>query len=153
MSRARGPEEVDGHHLGQPLAQAEERRPRALGPACPRRRRDAPCRADRARLPRQRGVVGVARRREERLDRPRPKPLHEARLADGASPPPRDDLPAHPLEVLEGLLAARQDVHGVLDGDRAQALQTSADLDAQVAGLGRDLVDEEEPARPGRPRA
>src|SRR5207248_9095333 len=58
-----------------------------------------------------------------------------------------DDLAEHPVEVLMGLIAAWQRVHRVLDGDRAEPLQPAPDLHPEVVRLGRDLVDEEQPAR------
>ncbi len=48
---------------------------------------------------------------------------------------------------VRGLFAQRQDVDRVLDGDRTESLESASDLHAEVAGLGRDLMDQEEPTR------
>ena len=105
---------------------------------------------ERARLTRERGVVRsrAALKRPSMAASDRPSTKRASQTV--ASPAAGDDLPAHPLEVLEGLVAARQDVDGVLDRHRAQRLQTPPDLHPQVAGRGRDLVDEDEPPRRGR---
>src|SRR5439155_4527214 len=55
------------------------------------------------------------------------------------------DLLAQPLKVLDGLSAEGQGIDRVLDGDRADPLEPTPDLDAEVVWFGRKLVDEEEP--------
>ena len=98
------------------------------------------------------GVVGLARRGEQRLDLGVRVPFQETGLADRGLAAAGHDLAPHPLEVLEGLLARGQDVDGVLEGHGPEGLEPPADLHPQVVRLGRDLVDEEQPARLGRGR-
>ena len=138
------PEEVDGRDFAEPLAKPQQGRRRlplvaARALAAPDRRLKA------ARLLGQRGVVGIARGGENASTAGVRQTLDEARFTDGRVPAPGHDLPPHPLEVLEGLVAPRQHVDGVLHRDRSKALEAPADLHPEVAGLGRDLVDEEEP--------
>ena len=78
------------------------------------------------------------------------EPIHEVRSADRRVAAALDDLRANPLEVLALLFAVGKDVHGVLHRYSTDALQPTPDLHAQVIGLGRNLVDEEQPALLGR---
>ena len=91
-------------------------------------------------------VVGVARLVEERPDLLVRKAVDQPRLADHRFAAAFDDLTQQPLEVLLGLLVHRQRVHRVLDRDRAEVLQPPPDLDAQICGLRRKLMDEQKPA-------
>ena len=91
-------------------------------------------------------VVGVARLVEERPDLLVRKAVDQPRLADDGFAAAFDDLTQQPLEVLLGLLVHRQRVHRVLDRDRAEVLQPPPDLDAQICGLRRELMDEQKPA-------
>ena len=142
-------EEVDKGDLREPLSKPpQDRRDLLLGsagafPAT------AHARLKRTGLAGKRPVVRLTSRVEERLDRGVLEPLHEARFANRGIAPAGDDLPAHPLEVLEGLLALGQHIHGVLHRHGAEPLQAPAHLHPQVAGLGRNLVNEDEPASVG----
>ena len=68
-----GAEEVDVDDLGQPLAQAAGAAAAPARPRCPLADAARRGTCERARLPRQRHVVGLARRLEERLHGPRRK--------------------------------------------------------------------------------
>src|SRR5882724_1928908 len=95
------------------------------------------------------GVVGVPCRPEKRLDLPVGQPGDERRFTNRGLSPAILDLPQDPLEVLGRLLGPRKHVHRVLDRDCPDSLQAAPDLHAKVVGLGRKLVDEQEPAAPG----
>ena len=104
---SRGAEEIDGHDVGELLAQAQERMPRRLGAD-----RSAPLGTDEGTLQPagvlgQRRILGVSRGREQGLDVRVRVSFYESRFAHGGVAVARDDLPPDPLEVLEGLLAAR----------------------------------------------
>jgi hypothetical protein len=58
----------------------------------------------------------------------------------------RMDLPGEPGEILQCLRSVGQHVHRVFEQGRAHAAQPAPHLDPQVVGLGRELMDEEEPA-------
>ena len=151
-SAAAGAEEVQLHDLGQPLTKTNQR---GLGRLSRSRLLSTAARGglQRAGLAAQQLVVGVARGVEERLHGIVGKAFDEARFADRRVATAGHDLAPDPLEVLERLLVPRQHVDGVLDRNRAEPLQTPADLDPQVARIRRDLVDQDEPAaRPLRSR-
>ena len=95
-------------------------------------------------------VIRVARSPEHLLELLVGEPFDQARLDQRGVSTPFDDLTQDPVEVLEGLVAGGQRVDGVLDPDRAEALEPAPDLHPEVAGLRRDLVDEEQPARHGQ---
>jgi hypothetical protein len=56
------------------------------------------------------------------------------------------DLLPQPLQILERLVAARECVDGLLDRDGADAPQSPPRLHPQVVWLGRQLMNEEQPA-------
>ncbi len=58
------------------------------------------------------------------------------------------DHPPEPLEVLHALLGMRQDVHGILERHRSNALETTPHLDPEIIGLGGKVMNEEQPAPP-----
>jgi hypothetical protein len=76
------------------------------------------------------------------------QPVQEGGLAQRCIAAAGDCLLQDPLQALVGGVAARQRVHGVLDGDGPQPLQLPPDLHPKVGRPGRDLVDQQQPARP-----
>src|SRR5215472_1219266 len=92
------------------------------------------------------GIVLVPRRIEERAHFSIRKPVDEPRLADQGFAAFRQDLLQQPVEILLALLAGGERIDRVLDCDRAQGLEPAPDLDAEIGGLGRELVDQEQPA-------
>ena len=72
--------------------------------------------------------------------------VDEARLAERGLASLLSDLSKKPLEIFVRTVAPWKDIDRVLDGDRAETLQASADLHAEIVRLGRDLVNEDEPA-------
>ena len=55
------------------------------------------------------------------------------------------DLAREPVEVLERLVVRGQHVRGVLDRERPERVQAPHHLGPEVAGLGRDLVQQQQP--------
>src|SRR5207253_2529421 len=78
--------------------------------------------------------------------------LHTSRLHDALPSTPGclaasvHDFAPQPLKVFAGLLGVGQYINGVLDRHRADPLQAAPDLDPEIVGLGRELMDEEQPA-------
>ena len=95
-------------------------------------------------------VILVARSVEQGPDLLVGEALDEPGLADDRLAAALHDLAQEPLEVLLRLGRRGQRVDGVLDRDRADALEPPPDLDPQVGGLGRQLMDQQQPARGGR---
>src|SRR5205807_8891523 len=91
-------------------------------------------------------VVRVPRGAKQTLDLGVGEAIHEVGLAHRGLPPAGHDLLALPLEVFDRLVGTGEDVHRVLDRDRAETLQPAPHLDPEVVGFGRDLVDEQDPA-------
>ena len=139
-----GAEEVDGHDLGLPGLEAREPGPR-LG-ALLRRGFAAQPRGDAACLLGKCVIVLVARRAEHGAHLLVLQAVDEPRLADHRLAAAIGDLVREPGEILLRLLAGRQRVDRVLDRDRTDALQAAPHLDAQIGRLGRDLVDQQQPA-------
>ena len=99
----------------------------------------------------QGGVVRVAVTAESLAEGPVGRGVGELGRADVGFPSAGDRLARDPLEVLEAVVAEGEHVDRVLQGHGAHAGQALADLGPQIQGLGRDLVDEEIPARRRRP--
>jgi len=140
-------EEIDRGNLGRLLLQSREQRFQfdpALVAQLPPARQDA---SELTGLTGDLLAVRIARGPEHLLELLVGEPFDEARLDQRGVPTPFDDLAQHPVEVLEGLVARGQRVDGVLDPDRAEALEPAPDLHPEVAGLRWDLMDEEQPPR------
>ena len=90
-------------------------------------------------------IVGVARLPEQLPNLAIREPVDEPGLADHGLTAPFDDLAPQPGEVLLRLGGRRQDVDRVLHRDRAQGLEPAPDLDAQIGGLRRQLMDQQQP--------
>src|SRR5438034_11375044 len=58
----------------------------------------------------------------------------------------RQNLRSFPTRRSSDLVRPGEHVDRVLDRDRAETLQPAPHLDPEVVGLGRDLVDEQDPA-------
>src|SRR5262245_16224943 len=151
-NRVRGPlllgaEEVDRHDLGEAAPQACKRGLCLCAPLAVERAgggepgNQLPCLVGDA------TVVIHPRGAEECLDLVVREALDEAGFANGCFSALPDDLLADPLKVLLCLIAPRKDIDGILDADGAQALQPAPDLHTQIVRLGRDRMDQQEPAR------
>ena len=92
-------------------------------------------------------VVSVARLIEKLADVLISQPVDQAGLAEKGLTAAFDDLAQQPLKILLRPFAHRQCMHGVLHRDRADPLQPPPDLDPQIGGLGRKLVNEQQPAQ------
>ena len=138
----RGAEEVDPPRLLQP---APEPRQLLL--------RGVAARRQRACVPLDRRVFRVPLGPEHGLDLLVGGARQHRPAAEGGLAALRPDLANQPLEVLPGVLPARQQVDRVLERHGAHPLQPAADLDPEIVGLGRDLVDEQEPRAPALARA
>src|SRR5262249_24711547 len=112
--------------------------------------RRSPCGCEeRTRVSKDGTVVLVSRGIETGADIVVGEPLAQQRgLRDEGVTTAFFDLSDDPLKVLEALSGRRQRVHAVLDCHRSNALQPSADLDAQVVRLRRNLMNEQEPSSP-----
>ena len=148
---ARRGEVVDRSDLGQALSQSSEVGLGA-GAALPRRRpalRQLSLQT--VRLVRDLAVVGIARLMKETHHLFIGETFDEPGLANRGIAAAGGDLPQDPLEILHSLIPAWQHVHRVLDRHRAQALEPAPDLHPEVIGLRRDLMDQQQPLRLGRP--
>jgi hypothetical protein len=96
-------------------------------------------------------VIGVASSVEQRPHLLVRKAVDQACFAEKRFSTPFDDLAQEPLKILLGLLVHRQRVHGILDRDRAQVLQSAPNLDAEICRLRRQLMNEQKPAVRQRP--
>ena len=76
--------------------------------------------------------------------------IDQAGLADHGLAAAFTDLFQHPLKILLRLLIRGQRIDRVFDRHGAERLQAAPDLDAQIGGLRRDLVDQQQPAVPRR---
>src|SRR5205807_867265 len=144
---ARGPEEVDGDEAReapfQPAQLSLDWPPAVCRPAPPATRQ---CLEEALRVRHDLAVVRVPRGAKQTLDLGVGEAIHEVGLAHRGLPPAGHDLLALPLEVFDRLVGTGEDVHRVLDRDRAETLQPAPHLDPEVVGFGRDLVDEQDPA-------
>src|SRR5205807_6918213 len=95
-------------------------------------------------------VISVARGAEHLLHLLVVQPLDEPRLDQRRIASALDDLAQDPVQVLLRLLARGQGIDRVLDSNSTELLQPPPDLDAEVARLGRNLMNEQEPPRIGR---
>ena len=140
-----GAEEVDGDDgvelLAQPRRLAGDLGQRVVGQVVAEAARHL------ARLGRDAPVVLVTRRIEQRLQLAIGQPVDQGRLADDRLAAALDDLLGEPGEVLARLGIGRQRVDGALHRDRAQRLQPPPDLHPRIGGLGRQLMDQQQPAR------
>ena len=139
-------EEVDRRDLSEPLAQPDDLRVR-LGVQLLRRGRVEPCRKG-ACLLGDGAVVFIARRIEESPRLRIRKALDELRLADHRLAAALDDFLEQPPEILLRLGVRRQRVDRAFHRDRADVLQSPPDLHSEIGGLGRQLVNEEQPPLP-----
>ena len=98
-----------------------------------------------ARLPGDLQVVRVASGAEHLPDLLVGESLHESRLDQRGVAATLHDVSQDPVQVLVRLFVRGEGVDGVLDADRAEALEPPPDLDPEVVRLGRNLVDEEQP--------
>ena len=73
------------------------------------------------------------------------EPFHKAHFGNGAPPAAVHDLPKGPIQVLQGMLGIRHDVHRRFDGHRPHLLQSPPDLDPEGVGFGGKLVNQEKP--------
>ncbi len=140
-----GAEEIDGGNLGEPLAQSSDLCTKLgcrIGSLClaAQRLREALC------LLGQLRVIGVSRSIEQRAHLLVGEPVDQAGFADECFAASFADLAQQPFEILLRLLVHRQRVHGILDRDRADVLQPAPDLDAQIGRLGRQLMNQQQPA-------
>ena len=142
-----GTEEVDRGDLGEPRLQARELRLRLRAPL--RQRIVAERRGDGAELLGEFLVILITRSVEQGPNLLIGEALDEPGLADDRLAAALHDLAQEPLEVLLRLGRRGERVDGVLDRDGADALEPPPDLDPQVGGLGRQLVDQQEPALSG----
>ena len=90
-------------------------------------------------------IVGVTRLPEQLSDLLIRGPVDEPSLADHGLATSFDDLTPQPGEVLLCLGGRRQQVDRVLHRDRAQRLEPPPDLDAQIGGLRRQLMNQQQP--------
>src|SRR5258705_106489 len=97
-------------------------------------------------LPGEPPVVRLPRGLEQGLYLPVGKTVDKTGLTNRSFALARDDLPQDPLEVFLGLIGPGQNVDGVFDRDRAEALEPAPDLHPEVIRLGRQLVNEQQPA-------
>src|SRR5207244_195753 len=143
---ARGPEEVDGDDVGevpfQPVDVDRDLPPTARLPAPAVARHRLP---QALRVRHDLAVIRVSSGAKQSLDLGVGEAIHEVGLADGGLPAARHDLPALPLEVFDRLVRPGEHVDRVLDRDRAETLQPAPYLHPEVVGLGRDLMDEQDP--------
>ena len=133
------------------------RRHRAACAAAPSGSRSRPAHCRAASSPRRlassrasaamRCVVLVTRRIEQRLQLAIGQPVDQGRLADDRLAAALDDLLGKPGEVLARLDVRRQRIDRALHRDRAQRLQAAPDLDPRIGGLGRQLMDQQQPGR------
>ena len=110
------------------------RRARATSARPPARRRG---RSRSARLPGERGVVGLTRRPEEALDALRrecPSRKRDSQIV--ASPRPATTSRRTHWKSSRACSPRGQDVDGVLHGHRSEGLEPPPDLHAQVVGAG-----------------
>src|SRR5262249_66797 len=108
---------------------------------------------NRLRLLGQFRVIGVTRPIEERAHLLVGEAVDQAGFAEERFAASFPDLAQQPFEILLGLVVHWQRMHGILHGDRANVLQATPDLYPQISGLGRQLMNEQEPAvgqYPGR---
>ena len=140
-----GAEEVDGDDrielLAQPRRLAGDLGQRVVGQVVAEAARHL------ARLGRDAPVVLVARRIEQRLQLAIGQPSTRAASQTIASPPLSTISLASQAKSSRGLGIGRQRVDGALHRDRAQRLQPSPDLHPRIGGLGRQLMDQQQPAR------
>src|SRR5437667_278835 len=78
--------------------------------------------------------------------------IHEVGLADRSLPAAGHDFSHLPLKIFDRLVRAGKHVDRVFDGDGAETLQPAPYLDPEIVGLGRDLMDQQDPAVRGRLR-
>ena len=95
-------------------------------------------------------VVGIAGLIEQLADLIIRKPVDEAGLAQERLTATFDDLAQQPFEILLGPFAHGERMHGILDRDRADPLQPAPDLDPEIGGLRRQLVDQQQPTQAQR---
>jgi hypothetical protein len=93
-------------------------------------------------------VVLVARRIEQGLQLAVGQAVDERRLADNRLAAALDDLLGEPGEVLARLGIRRKRVHGAFHRHRAQRLQPPPHLHPRIGGLGRQLMDQQQPTGP-----
>jgi hypothetical protein len=138
---ARSSEEVDGADLFEPPLEAPEIALQLSSSVT------VPVDAvgDLARVRRQRAIVSITRGAKQVLDVGVAETIDETRLEQGRFTAGPCHLTEDPLEVLLRRVGARQNVDRVLERDRTDARQPTADLDAQVVGFRWDLMDEEKP--------
>ena len=105
----------------------------------------------RARVALDGGVVGVALGSEYGLDLLVARAGQQGATAERGPTALRLDLTRQPLEVFPGFRPSGQDVDGVLERDGTEPLQAAPDLHPEIVGLGRDLMDQEEPVAPRAP--
>ena len=124
---SRGPEMVECRNVAQPALESRDLRDRLdlLGGAGHRR------------------VLGVPRGPEQRFDLRIRESIHECRATDRGFAAPGRDFLAKPLEVLARLGAEGQGIHGVLDRDGTQSLQAPPNLDPEIVGLRRELMEQQ----------
>ena len=138
-----GAEEVDGHDrvelLAQPRRLARDLAQRAVGQVV------GEAGGELARLDHDALVVLVARRVEQRLQLAVGQAFDQRRLADDRLAAALDDLLGEPGEVLARLGVGRQRIDGALHRHRAQRLQAPPHLHPRIGGLGRQLVDQQQP--------
>jgi hypothetical protein len=104
-----------------------------LAPALRRRDGARPC-------------ASLSRSIEERADLLVGEPVNQAGFANECFATSFADLAQQPLEILLRLLVHWQRVDGILDRDRPDPLQPAPDLDAQIGRVGRQLMDQQQPA-------
>ena len=93
------------------------------------------------------GVLDIPLGREHGLQLRLTDSLHKASLTQSGFSPVGDDLPQEPAKVLHRFIPVGKDVDRVLQRHRPHALQPAPHLDPEIVRLGRDLVDQEQPAR------
>src|SRR6478672_7898932 len=74
------------------------------------------------------------------------KTVDETCFAEDCSSTAFNDFPQNPLKIFLRLLVLGQDIHGVLNGHCAEPLKPPPNFDAEIIGLGRDLMNEQQPS-------
>ena len=143
-----GAEEVDADHLGQLPAQARDLSS-TFGPLLRLRPELV---HQRVGFLRDHVVVGIACGIEQSAHLLVREPIDEPRLAQRRFAAAADDFLRQPSEILLRLLVHRQGIDRTLDGDRPHRLQPPPDLDPEIRGLWRQLINQKQPRRARRHR-
>src|SRR5204863_8473257 len=89
---------------------------------------------------------------QHRSDRGVRDAIHEAGPAERGLAAVRRAFSHLPLKIFDRLVRAGMHVDRVFDGGGAETLHPAPYLDPEIVGLGRDLMDQQDPAVRGRLR-